>query len=305
MESIQDILQRSKYKIPNQAELETKMQQLLANQTVKEFVQKNNLTHDFLRYNLPILQEFVTEDNFYQQTGSAKAVPGYKPILELAYNTLKVSYVKTKEQQVQDQLRHAQTTTAFINIPKSIRQASLQELDITPDNQYIIQKMMAFIKQTTQQPHDFVKGFYLWGDFGRGKTYLMGALVNKLAERGVQSTMINVATFIADLKSHFQDGDYVQKQIAMLQTVPFLVLDDIGAESLSDWARDDVLGVILQYRMQEELATCFTSNLSLAELAEHLAETKTANNQIKAGRIMERIYFLADDYKLEGENRRH
>ena len=33
---------------------------------------------------------------------------------------------------------------------------------------------------------------------------------------------------------------------------------------------DEVLGVILQYRMEENLPTFFTSNLSLKELEDHL-----------------------------------
>lgn len=33
------------------------------------------------------------------------------------------------------------------------------------------------------------------------------------------------------------------------------MIDDIGAESMTSWIRDDVLSVILQYRMQEQLVT--------------------------------------------------
>lgn len=36
-----------------------------------------------------------------------------------------------------------------------------------------------------------------------------------------------------------------------MQTV--LILDDIGAEFLSSWFRDEILGAILQYRMMERL----------------------------------------------------
>ena len=35
------------------------------------------------------------------------------------------------------------------------------------------------------------------------------------------------------------------------------MIDDIGAESMTSWIRDDVLSVILQYRMQEQLVTFF------------------------------------------------
>ena len=31
-----------------------------------------------------------------------------------------------------------------------------------------------------------------------------------------------------------------------------LLLDDIGAETVTEWSRDEVLGTILQYRMEEK-----------------------------------------------------
>lgn len=35
------------------------------------------------------------------------------------------------------------------------------------------------------------------------------------------------------------------------------MIDDIGADSMSSWVRDEVLGVILEYRMQQQLPTFF------------------------------------------------
>jgi len=50
-----------------------------------------------------------------------------------------------------------------------------------------------------------------------------------------------------------------------------LILDDIGAESISEWVRDEVLGAILQYRMSENLPTCYTSNFDYELLEQYLA----------------------------------
>ncbi len=40
-----------------------------------------------------------------------------------------------------------------------------------------------------------------------------------------------------------------------------LMLDDIGAEEITPWARDEVIGPLLHYRMVQELPTFFSSNL--------------------------------------------
>lgn len=91
----------------------------------------------------------------------------------------------------------------------------------------------------------------------------------------------------------------------MLKEVPVLILDDIGAETLSPWARDEVLGAILQYRVSENLPVLYTSNYTYDELEEHLAHSQKAGvEQLKAMRIMERIRYYTDAYKVDGINRR-
>jgi len=83
-----------------------------------------------------------------------------------------------------------------------------------------------------------------------------------------------------------------------------LILDDIGAEQSSPWMRDEILQVILQHRMQENLPTFFTSNFSFADLERHFASSKNGDETWQAKRVMERIKFLAQEVRLEGENRR-
>ena len=66
---------------------------------------------------------------------------------------------------------------------------------------------------------------------------------------------------------------------------------------------DEILGTILQYRMQEGLPTLFTSNLTISELEVHLA-SNDSEGRIKARRIIERIKFLTDNITMIAENRR-
>ena len=62
-----------------------------------------------------------------------------------------------------------------------------------------------------------------------------------------------------------------------------LILDDIGAEQSTPWVRDEVLQVILQYRMQEDLPTFFTSNFNFEDLEKHFAKGKNGN--VKHGKL--------------------
>ena len=89
-----------------------------------------------------------------------------------------------------------------------------------------------------------------------------------------------------------------------IMTSDILLIDDIGAENNSAWARDEVLGTILQYRMDNDLSTFFTSNFTIEELESVLSETSKGTDEIKARRIIERIKYLTIEEKLITKNKR-
>ena len=62
--------------------------------------------------------------------------------------------------------------------------------------------------------------------------------------------------------------------------------------------------MILQYRMQENLLTFFTSNLDFKDLEAHFATSRSGDETWQAKRIMERIRYLAKEIHLQGDNRR-
>ena len=158
-----------------------------------------------------------------------------------------------------------------------------------------------FIKQYRKGENP--KGLYLHGSFGSGKTYLIAALFNELAKKNISSALVYYPELLRSLKSSF-GSDYEEK-FDFIKTVPLLLLDDIGAENTTSWSRDEVLGPILQYRMEEELPTFFTSNLTLDELESTLSNTNNGIEKIKAKRIIERIKQLTVSLELISKNRRN
>ena len=60
----------------------------------------------------------------------------------------------------------------------------------------------------------------------------------------------------------------------------------------------------MQYRMEENLPTFFTSNLTLEELENNLAITSSGVDKLKAKRIVERIKQLTVPIELISKNRR-
>ena len=145
------------------------------------------------------------------------------------------------------------------------------------------------------------KGLYLTGNFGCGKTYLVAACFNELAKKGKKAAIVYYAEFLRELKESFSDD--FKNIFNKTKKAELLLIDDIGAETTTNWNRDEILGTILQYRMQESLPTFFTSNLSIKELEEHLAGSDS-EGKIKSRRIIERIKYLTDNITMVAENRR-
>ncbi len=229
-------------------------------------------------------------------------VHGYKYSPEKDQNLIRFSYIACKKQEKKYHDDAYKENLELFCLPKEIKEASLKNLYKDDKARLpIIKYFKEFIDSYTN--NEKAKGLYLTGSFGSGKTYMIAALFNEMAKKGVQSTLIYYPEFLRSLKSSFQTNysekfDYIKK-------VPLLLLDDIGAENCSAWSRDEVLGPILQYRMEQGLPTFFTSNLTMDELEQSLAITTSGADKVKARRIVERIKQLTVTLELISKNRRN
>ncbi len=97
------------------------------------------------------------------------------------------------------------------------------------------------------------------------------------------------------------DSDYSER-FYLIKNTPLLLLDDIGAEYLTPWSRDEVLEPILQYRMDQNLPTFFTSNYNIQALEKHLT---LFDDRVKAKRIIERILQVSEEVELVSKNLRN
>lgn len=189
----------------------------------------------------------------------------------------------------------------FYDIPDEIKKADLKEIYMNDKNRFdAIEWIHKFIKTYKKNPHQ--KGLYLNGSFGCGKTYLISAMFNELAKEGVKSAIVFWPEFLVELKSSFQ-SDFKEK-FEHIKKVPLLLIDDIGAENTTEWARDEIFCPLVQYRMDNSLPTFFTSNLTLEELEQHFMISKNKVDPVKSRRIIERIKQLTVNLSMISKNLR-
>jgi len=148
----------------------------------------------------------------------------------------------------------------------------------------------------------YQKGLYLYGNFGSGKTFLISALLHELHDKKKASILI---TYFPDLlRTLKEDFDAYAYKMQELIECDLLLIDDIGSEKVTEWGRDEVLGTILQNRMNKNKTTFFTSNLTLEELENRMSITTNGVDKVNSRRIMERVKYLTTTMELVSDNKR-
>lgn len=229
---------------------------------------------------------------------------GLRKVAVANNNVINFMYKKCMYKEKDDKEKEYLENVFSYKMPKEIREASFKNIYKDDSNRL---ETIKYLKNfyDAYKKGEKEKGLYLYGNFGCGKTYLISALFNELAKKNIKSTIIYFPELLRSLKASFSNPEEnYEERFSLVKEANLLLLDDIGAEKLSDWARDEVLGVILQYRMEEHLPTFFTSNLSMKELEEHLQIGRSSEDKIKARRIIERIKYLTNELEMNSVNRR-
>ena len=274
-------------------------QTVLAEPKVQQFISQHQeqLNDSIIDKSLPSLFEF-----YLSQHKKDPVTQGYYPDLIMNNNAISLMFGPEDSMLIHDREISIKKHLRLINLPDGLHDIRLSQIELTPERKEVMTAIQKFLYHYSQDIHQ--KGLYLSGDFGIGKTYILAGLANQVAAMNKYVVFLHVPTFIASLASHFNDNS-LQDEVHTIANCDLLILDDIGAENLSQWSRDEVLAVILQARMDNILPTFFSSNFAMNDLEDHFKKTKNAIEPVKAARLMERIHSLATEIVISGPNRRH
>lgn len=135
------------------------------------------------------------------------------------------------------------------------------------------------------------KGLLLYGACGTGKTYAACEVANALIDKGYSVLVTNFARVLNDLQSTFEKQDYIDS----INRKALLVLDDLGIERDTPFAREQVYNII-DARYRAGLPMIITTNLTM----DKIKATQDIDNMRIYDRILERCFPI----EFNGENRR-
>lgn len=282
--------------------LKKNYEEALKNKDFKALVKRIDLSDEIKMRHTTSFEESVEELNNCKNCPGISLCPnkikGYVYYPSSNSNLLRFDYVACKKTKAEiEKISQGD----FLAMPENLKKISMK--DITVDDKKrlpIIKWLKSFYDTYENNPRQ--KGLYLHGSFGSGKTFMIIAMLNELSKKNVKVVAAYFPELLRSLKEAFE-SDFGNK-INKLKNADILLIDDIGAEAVTPWSRDEILGTILQHRMDEGLPTFFTSNLTIKELEGHLENTKSSIDKVKARRIIERIKQLTDDIEFVSENRR-
>lgn len=141
----------------------------------------------------------------------------------------------------------------------------------------------------------FSQNLFITGCSGTGKTVLAAGIAKECIKKQIAFKWISYPALIMELQNLYriEKESPFEKAEEIANFTGILILDDLGAEKMTDWVRQ-ITYYIINEREQKMLPIVITSNFSLEEIAMQIDS-----------RIASRIMGICKAIKLSGNDKRN
>ena len=136
--------------------------------------------------------------------------------------------------------------------------------DIDPEERATLQAAYRAVQVFADSPADWI---VLSGSYGCGKTHLAAAIANHRIAQRQTALFVTVPDLLDHLRATFSPHSAISydKLFEQVRKAPLLILDDLGTESATAWAREK-LYQLFDYRYNARLPTVITTPQRIDQL---------------------------------------
>jgi DNA replication protein DnaC len=259
---------------------------------LKKFMEEIGLYERIKDLNINDFKEEKENPNCEQCQGLENCTTkGYLLVYEEINDKTYHYYTKCpKLKMLEEQLRYSRNIKSS-GLPKLYLNKTFENFDVGK-NEKAIKRIKEYLQNKEWRKG---KGLYITGTVGCGKTHIASAIVHELAKENVYTLFVFVPDFLDEVRSTYdeeQEEEDREDPLELARNSSVLVLDDLGTEKVTEWAKEKLLQLI-NYRINNNLATIITTNLTMKELYERLGV-----------RIYSRIKGMCEEITIWGEDRR-
>jgi DNA replication protein DnaC len=161
-------------------------------------------------------------------------------------------------------------STLNLHTDKTFQNFDLRERELPAREVENLRRAFDTAKEFAEVPTDWL--VFNSSGYGNGKTHLAAAIANEVTGRGDPVLFVVVPDLLDHLRAAFNPsvGVRYDKRFDEVKTAPLLVLDDLGTESATAWAREK-LYQLFNYRYNARLPTIITTAVPIDEIDPRLA----------------------------------
>lgn len=149
------------------------------------------------------------------------------------------------------------------------QERTLDSFKVTPENRDAYNAAKEYAKTLNPFTKD---GLMFTGAVGTGKTHLAAGILKTAYKRSLDGVLISVPDLLNEIRNGFNNkGPSIEDK---LKDKFLVILDDLGAENITDWVRENLF-TLINHRYENQKPLIITTNCTPAQLTERIGERTT------------------------------